>query len=153
MLFANRIKSNKFRLGQILLDAGIISPDVLTHGLNIARQAAMPLGRVLVMSGHVSDLSVDLAVETQACIRDGAIDVKIAFELLRYAHGRQISINEAYRRHGIGRYLGSLSRIGKLLLAAGLVDEAGLHCALRHSQNTAYPLGNALVSLQLVSES
>ena len=68
MRFASRCQSVKFRLGELLLSAGIISPDVLSHGLSIARRAAMPIGRVLIMSGHVSDLDIDCAVQTQNSI-------------------------------------------------------------------------------------
>ncbi|MBX9696236.1 MAG: hypothetical protein K2Z81_27855 [Cyanobacteria bacterium] len=152
MQFAKRVTSTRFRLGEILLDAGIISPEVLNQTLLIARRAAMPIGRVLVMSGHVTDLDINIAVETQSSIRNGSIDVKIAFELLRFAHKQQISIDEAYRRHGIGRDLGTLPRIGKLLLAANLIDQIGMRCALKHSESTGFPLGNSLVSLNLVAE-
>ncbi len=152
MQFAKRVTSTRFRLGEILLDAGIISPEVLNQGLLIARRAAMPIGRVLVMSGHVTDLDINIAIETQSSIRTGSIDIKIAFELLRFAHNHQISIDEAYRRHGVGRDLGTLPRVGKLLLAAGLVDAIGMRCALKHSSNSGFPLGNSLVSLNLVAE-
>lgn len=153
MLIAKRNQTSQFRLGELFLEAGIISPDVLNQGLLIAKRATMPLGRVLVMSGHVSDLDVSCALETQTSIRDGAIDVKMAKELLRFAHVHQVSINEAYRLNGIGRGLGPLPRIGKLLMASAIVDDAALACALRHSKTTGYPLGRALVSLRLISDS
>ncbi len=142
-----------FRLGEILLEAGIISPEVLEQGLLIAKRASMPLGRVLVMSGHVSELDVDCALVTQVSIRDKAIDVRMAKELLRFAHVHQVTIDEAYRLNGIGRGVGPLPRMGKLIMAAGLVDEVGLKCALRHSASTGYPLGQAMVSLNLIQSS
>lgn len=152
MRFAKRCTSIRYRLGELLLEAGIISPDVLTHGLSIAKRAAMPIGRVLVMSGHVSDLDITCAVQTQSSIRDGSIDAKLARELLRFSHVHQVSIDEAYKLNGIGRSLGPLSRLGKLVLAAGVVDESGLRCAIKHSQSTGLPIGRALVSLDLLSE-
>ncbi len=153
MLITKRNQSSRFRLGELFLEAGIISPDVLNQGLVIAKRATLPLGRVLVMSGHVSELDVVCALQTQTSIRDGAIDVKMAKALLRFAHVHQVTIDEAYRLNGIGRGVGPLPRLGKLLLAAAIVDDAGLACALRHSKSTGYPLGRALVSLQLISES
>lgn len=152
MRFASRCQLVRFRLGELLLGAGIISPDVLTHSIAIARRAAMPIGRVLIMSGHVSDLDITCALETQSSIRDGAIDEKLARQLLRFSHVHQCSINEAYRLNGIARELGPLSRFGKLVLAAGVVDESGLKCAIKHCESTNLPLGKALVALNLISE-
>jgi hypothetical protein len=153
MQFAKKVRSPLFRLGEIFLEAGIISPDVLEQGLIIAKRAAMPIGRVLVMSGHVSELDVECALVTQVSIRDKAIDIRMAKELLRFAHCHQVTIDEAYRLNGIGRGVGPLPRLGKLMMAAGVVDEVGLKCALRHSKSTGYPLGRALVSLRLITES
>lgn len=153
MQFAKKARLPLFRLGEIFLDAGIVSPDVLDQGLLIAKRATMPLGRVLVMSGHVSELDVECALSTQTSIRDGAIDVKMAKELLRFAHVHQVTIDEAYRLNGICRGIGPLPRMGKLVLAAGIVDDVGLKCALRHSRSSGYPLGRALVSLRLLDES
>jgi hypothetical protein len=151
-MFVRKAKSPLFRLGEIFLEAGIISPQVLEQGLLIAKRASMPLGRVLVMSGHVSELDVDCALVTQVSIRDGAIDVRVAKELLRFAHVHQVTIDEAYRLNGIGRGVGPLTRLGKLMLAAGIVDDIGLKCAVKHSKSTGYPLGRALVSLRLITE-
>lgn len=151
-MFVKKARSPLFRLGEIFLEAGIISPQVLEQGLLIAKRASMPLGRVLVMSGHVSDLDVDCALVTQVSIRDGAIDLRVAKELLRFAHVHQVTIDEAYRLNGIGRGVGPLSRLGKLMMAAGIVDDAGLKCAVKHSKSTGYPLGRALVSLRLITE-
>ena len=150
MRFATKCHSVRFRLGELLLGAGIISPDVLTHSLSIARRSAMPIGRVLIMSGHVSDLDINCAVETQNSIREGVIDEKLA--LLRFSHVHQVSIDESYRLNGIARDLGPLSRLGKLVLAASVVDECGLKCALKHASSTSFPLGRSLVSLNLISE-
>lgn len=151
-MIARKTRSPLFRLGEILLEAGIISPDVLDQGLIIAKRAAMPLGRVLVMSGHVSELDVECALVTQVSIRDRSIDVRMAKELLRFAHVHQVTIDEAYKLNGIGRGVGPLPRLGKLMMAAGLVDDSGLQCAVRHSKSTGYPLGRALVSLRLIDE-
>ncbi len=153
MQLAKKVRPQYFRLGEILLEAGIISPDVLNQGLVISKRATMPIGRVLIMSGHVSELDVECALSTQLSIRDGAIDVRMAKEMLRFSHVHQVGIDEAYRLNGIGRGIGPLPRMGKLVMAAGIVDDVGLKCALKHSKTTGYPLGRALVSLRLIDES
>ncbi len=141
-----------YRLGELFLEAGIISPVILTNCLVISKRTAMPIGRVLVMSGHVSDLDVECAVRTQRSVREGSIEVQMAKELLRFAHVHQVTIDEAYRLNGISRDLGTLTRLGKLLLAAGIVEEETLKKGMRYSEQTGYPLGLSLVHLNLISE-
>ncbi len=142
----------RFRIGELLLEAGIVSPEVLTHSLTIAQRSCMPLGRVLVMAGHISDLDVDSTLQTQAHVRDGSIEFAIARELLRFAHIRQVTLEDAYKMNGICVKHTSLSRLGNLLYAAGIVDDAGVDCAVRYSISNECPLGLALVSLELISD-
>lgn len=152
MLLTKRNRTPLYRLGELFLEAGIISPVILNNSLLIAKRTSMPIGRVLVMSGHVSDLDVECAVQTQGCIRDGSIEVEMAKELLRFAHVHQCTIEEAYRLNGISRDLGPLSRLGKLLLAAGIVEEGALKQGMRYAEQTGFPLGLSLVHLNHISE-
>lgn len=152
MLLAKRTRSPRYRLGELFLEAGIISPVILNNCLLVAKRTSMPLGRVLVLSGHVSELDIECAIKTQSSIRDGSIEVQMAKELLRFSHVHQVTIDEAYRLNGISRELGALSRLGKLVLAAGIVDETALKQAMRYSEKTGYPLGLSLVHLELMTE-
>lgn len=153
MLLAKKYQTAiRVRVGELLLDSGIISPEVLTQGLLIAKRATMPIGRVLVMGGHVSELDVECTLQAQASIREGSIDAQLAKRLLRFSHVYQVSIEEAYKMNGLCRNLGTLPRIGKLLLAANIVDEAGLQSGLQHCEGTSVPLGRGLVELNLISQ-
>jgi len=152
LLAAKRNRGPRYRLGEIFLEAGIISPVVLNNSLSLSKRTSMPIGRVLVMSGHVSELDVECAIKTQDSLRDGSIEAEMAKELLRFAHVHQVTIDEAYRLNGISRELGTLSRLGKLLLAAGIVDEVALKQGMRYSEQTGYPLGLSLVHLNLITQ-
>ncbi|MBX9669366.1 MAG: hypothetical protein K2X93_17205 [Candidatus Obscuribacterales bacterium] len=148
-----RNREPRYRLGELFLEAGIISPIVLNNSLLVARRTSMPLGRVLIMSGHVSELDIECALKTQGSIRAGSIDAQLAKELLRFAHVHQVTIDEAYRLNGLSRDLGPLSRLGKLVLAAGVVNEDDLSEAVQYAQDTGYPLGLSLVHLGFIEES
>jgi hypothetical protein len=152
MLLTKRNRTPLYRLGELFLEAGIISPVILNNSLVVAKRTSMPIGRVLVMSGHVSELDVECAVQAQGCIRDGSVEIEMAKELLRFAHVHQCTIEEAYRLNGISRDLGPLSRLGKLLLAAGIVEEGQLKQGMRYAEQTGYPLGLSLVHLNHISE-
>lgn len=153
MDFARRPETvARYRLGELLFEAGIISRDVLSQSLTISKRVAMPIGRILIMSGHVSDHDVDCAVITQASLREGSLDNDLAKKLLRFSHVHKVTIEEAFKLNGISRGLGTLPRLGKLILAAGLVNERGLAEAVAYSESTGYPLGKSLLALELMSE-
>ncbi len=152
MFVSTRNRTPLYLLGELFLEAGIISPVILNNSLLLAKRMSLPIGRVLVMSGHVSDHDVECAVQAQRSIRSGSIEVQMAKELLRFAHVHQCSIEEAYRLNGISRDLGQLSRLGKLLLAASIVQEDQLKQAMRYAEQTGYPLGTSLVHLNHISE-
>lgn len=152
MLNAKRNRAPRYLLGELFLEAGIVAPGVLESCLSISKKTRMQIGRTLVISGHVSELDVECAVEAQDLMRQGTIDVQLAKELLRFAHVHQVTIDEAYRMNGISRELGALSRLGKLVLAANVVTEEQLRKAMRYAEQTGYPLGQSLVHLNMLSE-
>lgn len=153
MHYPDNHKRSLHRLGEIFLEAGIISPEVFSLGIMMAKQAEMPIGRALVMAESISELDLECALEVQSAIREGTIEAKIAKELLRFAHDHQVTINEAYRLHGLSRRLGPLPRTAKLILAAGIVSENGIQAGLRSSQKSGLPIGRTLVNLRLLNQS
>jgi len=52
------------RLGQVLVDVGMISTHDLAQSLNLAREVGLPVGRVLVMSSFVSEENLQAAVRS-----------------------------------------------------------------------------------------
>ena len=59
------------RLGEILVDAGVVKSELVNQSLAIAKNTKMPIGRVLISHGHLSDLIIKNAVEAQQGVRDG----------------------------------------------------------------------------------
>ncbi|MDZ4834393.1 MAG: hypothetical protein SGJ27_11505 [Candidatus Melainabacteria bacterium] len=142
----------RYCLGELLLESGVITRAVLNNTVATAQKTQSKLGRVMVMSGHLSELDVECALKVQKSIRDGSLYMNLAKELLQFAHSHQVSLNEAYQYENVRRQWGFVSRLGKLVLGAGIVAEVELSKAMHYSLQTSYPLGQSLVHLELISD-
>lgn len=147
----NRIPRNC--LGELLLDSGAVSATGLKDCALIAKKANAPIGRALVMTGQVSELDLDNALKTQRAIRTMTVCERLAKQLLRAAHAHQVTIEEAYKLNDIKLNDGPLSRLGKLILAAEIINEYGMKQAMGYAERTCYPIGQSLMHLEYLSES
>jgi hypothetical protein len=140
------------RLGEIFADTGIIDHSAIAEGLSIARRTSFPIGRVLVMTGWIDDHDINCGVEVQALLRAGTIDKELAKDLLRFSHLNKVDINEAFRLNGLSRNGDNpTSRLGKLMLAAGVASAEKLAQAKRESLRHGCTLGGAMIMLRLIT--
>lgn len=145
-------RESRFRLGELFLETGIVDLSAVSEGLTIARRTSFPIGRVLVMTGWLNDHDITCALEVQALLREGTIDKPLAKDLLRFAHLNKVDINEAFRLNGLTRTGDNpASRLGKLMLAAGVATEEILVRANRESKRLDITLGSALVMLRVIT--
>jgi hypothetical protein len=146
----HRDKSN--RLGELFADTGIIDYSAIAEGLSIAKRTSFPIGRVLVMTGWIDEHDITCGVEVQALLRAGTIDKALAKDLLRFSHLNKVDINEAFRLNGLSRGGDNpTSRLGKLMLAAGVADAGKLAQATREAQRHQCTLGGAMIMLRLIT--
>jgi hypothetical protein len=133
------------RIGDIFAESGLISQNQVEQALSISRNAKLPLGRVLVMCGYASDIEVENALEAQRELRSGKCSRDHVYKLIRMAHLNQINLADAASLLAWeGAYTANLSQLGKLLLAAGLVDEKSLLKASVDCKQSNMPLGGFL---------
>jgi hypothetical protein len=76
--WSNGIGNN--RLGQLLIEGNAITDDELTEGLGMAACTGLPLGRVLVISGLISEDDLSTLVHLQLLLRQGSIQRQTALE-------------------------------------------------------------------------
>jgi hypothetical protein len=151
MSFINRQRDNLYRLGEIFLDTGIVDVSAVSEGLALAKRTSFPIGRVLVMTGWLDEHDINCALEVQSLLREGAIDKPLAKELLRFSHLNKVDISESFRLNGLSRGGDQQSRLGRLVLASGIVNEERLSQASREASRHCIPLGSALVMLKAIS--
>lgn len=145
-------RENRYRLGELFLETGIVDVSAVSEGLAIAKRTSFPIGRVLVMTGWVDDHDIKCALELQNLLREGTIDNSLAKDLLRYSHTNKVDISESFRLNGLSRNSDTpQSRLSRLLLASGVLDEARLAQANRESERHGVTLGAAMVMLQFIT--
>lgn len=140
---------NNSRLGDLLITWRIITPAALKEAIDIAGQTKMPIGRVIVMSGFVTDAILKLAVELQTLIRSNKITIELAGQALKMANQTGISLSDALTKCGwqdtdLAAQKRSI-KLGDILVDSRLVTPDQLEAALVQANNTGLPFGRMLV--------
>jgi hypothetical protein len=140
------------RIGELLTTAGILTQEQLKEALCRAAETELPLGKILVWSGYVTDEILRSAVHVQCLLNDKAIPLEGAVTWLAREAGREPPGTNSDRKSQLKPTEGTSNRLGELLLAAGMVSESQLDEALADSLATGLPLGRMLVYTKNVSE-
>jgi hypothetical protein len=147
-----RSPTGSLRLGEILVEAGVVKTELVNQSLAIAKNTKMPIGRVLISHGHLSDLVIQNAIEAQQAIRDGRFTREYATKLIKTAHGNNITIQEADALIAWEKaFRTSFSELGKFLMAAGIISEDFLWTAHTESKRAGAPIGAWLAESETIS--
>lgn len=135
------------RLGDLLSASGAISSGELKVVLNLAKATGLPLGRILLNHGSITEDLIQLALGLQRNIRIGEIDRNGAFEKLsQYVEdGARNSILA-----GIGLHAETLT--GCLLVKSGVITEGNIKDALRSGNQEGARLGEVLVGKGMIKQ-
>ncbi len=132
------------RIGELLVAANVIRPEVLMEALQIAKKSTTPLGRVLMSIGEISESDLQVAIEVQSLLREGVIANDFGIKALNLACKSKIPLEEAFRRLGWQppqRESMSSNELGELLQAAGVVTSERMEEAVRQSHENNLPVG------------
>jgi Tfp pilus assembly protein PilF len=140
-------------LGELLLEANFVNPQQLTQALSQCEKTGLPLGRVLVLSGVLSEALLTTAVNAQILVRDKKLDKMQASEALKQAKRRQQPLETTLKEKGFYDLPNrSCPRLGELLTAAAIISETQLSNALEMSLTNRKPIGQALIEAQVINE-
>jgi hypothetical protein len=141
------------RLGDLLTNAGLLKPADLREAMLIARQQQLPVGRVLIMSGYLSEGQLQSAVQAQSMVKDGLIDFEGAIQALNYVATDHVPLEEALNRMGWSQNSAQITnKLGEFLVEAGLVAAPDVQYALGQCQEIGLPLGRVLVVTGYLTE-
>lgn len=142
------------RLGDLLVEAEILTRDDLKVCLEDCYTSGMPLGRILVLNGIVNEMQTYAALTAQVLIRERKITRSQAIEGLRMVANRNLTLEESLELDGIEMVVRAQKiRLGELLLSADLVSEIDLLSAVERGMIDEQPIGQVLVRVGLISES
>ena len=146
-------QASPVRLGDLLTGAGLLKAEDLRQGMLIAKTQALPVGRVLIMSGFIIEPHLQAAVQAQSMLKDGLIDLETALGSLRVISRDGLSLDQALSKMGWAQPVNQVTnKLGELLIEAGLVSRAQLDAALVQGESTGLPLGRVLVTNGWLSE-
>jgi hypothetical protein len=152
---ANAAPQNQpLRLGDLLTSAGLLKAEELRQAMLIAKSQGLPVGRVIIMSGFMSENNLQAAVQCQSLLKDGILTAEIAVNALRTLHRENISLDEALQKLSVNlnQSGNSTNKLGELLIEAGILTKAQLDDALAHGKSSGLPLGRVLVVTNIISE-
>ncbi len=141
------------RLGELLTQVGIVQPHELTEAIQTSSETGLPIGRVLIMSGYLTDQELQAAVQAQSLVKDKVIELDLALKALQTVSQEGLTLEQALRTLGwVNKRSATTAKLGEFLIAAELCSQEQLDEALRTSQETGLPLGRILVLTQTVSD-
>ncbi|MBS1994948.1 MAG: hypothetical protein JSS86_01500 [Cyanobacteria bacterium SZAS LIN-2] len=140
------------KLGELLLESGLVDKQQLDAALAHGQTSGLPLGRVLVVTGAVSEQLLSSALNAQILIRDRRVTREQAISSLRSAKERQVPIEETLAETGVAVLSAESVRLGELLVMARLLDEQKLMQAVELGLINEQPIGQVLVQNGMVEE-
>jgi len=145
--------TSHIRIGELLMQSEILSSDFIRDALERFEQRGLPIGKVLVMSGYLTEAELRQALEVQSLVNDGHLPLELGVTVLRVAHKEHVSLNEAFQRSGLVQPEDQeTNRLGQLLVAAGIVTDRDLEEALQINVRTGLPLGHVFCFHGYVSQ-
>ncbi|MBY0551145.1 MAG: hypothetical protein K2W95_27950 [Candidatus Obscuribacterales bacterium] len=133
-------------IGELLTKSDILSIDDLQSCLDRAKERGLPIGKVMVMLGHIKQRELKAAVEAQSLINDGMLSSDLAAKALQLVAKQDMKLPEALGQLGWKKQkAGATNRIGELLVEAEAITWEQLDEALRTSIETGLPVGRVLV--------
>ena len=142
-----KVKKSDWRLGTILTELSLLSPEELEVALMMTRSTGMPLGSVLLATGALTREELRAMIEAQSMLKDQLVDqdkLLAAVPLLK--DQKSLGLEGALRRIKWHRDSKAPSnKLGQLLVSAQLISQLDLAKGLAHNRNSLQPLGRTLV--------
>lgn len=147
--------ANKVKLGELLIDAGIITSGDLTEAIQVSRRLGVPIGQALLVSRCVTDSVLEAALEAQPLVKNGTISRAAAVDALRKTFEDGTPLRLVLDLHGeTGEDSHQTSqRLAELLLDSEIVNQDQVEQAMMTSFSSGMPLGSALVLEGVLSPS
>ncbi len=141
------------KLGELLIDAGIIEKEEMEAAHHKSLERGEPLGVVLVAEGLLTESYLDAALELQVRVRDGMFSREQAITALKQDPRRLLDMIAPNMKADEGLKLKTKAaiRLGELLMRAGIVSQSDVLQALELSLAHGHPIGEMLVARGFVS--
>jgi hypothetical protein len=140
------------QIGDLLVAAGLVSPDSIESALVMSKGRKSPLGKVLVESGLVTERELNGTLQAQNLIRERLISPEKASDVLKLMRVNDTFVDNLF---SIGCEIDAINfgrNLGKLFVDAGAISPHKLSLALETSILSGLPIVRVLVLQKSVSE-
>jgi tetratricopeptide (TPR) repeat protein len=141
-----------FLIGDLLVRAGVITAKQLDEAIRLAGNKHVQVGQMLVMARHLTQHSLQAAVDAQSAVRDRTIDMNTAVKALKSACRNGQTFSDALHADQYGAKEVATNKLGELLLEAGMINRDQFAKAYQRSLSTGLPLGRMLVLNGAISD-
>jgi hypothetical protein len=138
-------------LGELILDAGMMTRQQLTEAIRVSTLSGMPLGKYLSISGAISTPILFEALNAQVAIRDGTVTREQAIAKVKEASFKRTAIAKSVLTttggHGSAK---AEIKLGELLCLADIISEADVLSAVEVGLFKQQPIGQVLVDSNVI---
>lgn len=138
------------RLGDLLVEASIVTEQQLEEALTCNQSSGLPLGRILVLSGALTDQVLVAALNAQMLLRQGTIQRLDAIRAIIASTKRKTSTPNTMSPNETLKLPPRESFLEDLLVHAEIVTQQDFERAVRTAIDVGTGVGAALVHLGLV---
>lgn len=133
------------RVGELLVQAGMLTEEQLEDRLEMAKTIGQPLGQILIRSKDLNRYQLICMLQIQSTISDGAITLVQGLEAVQLVCRNGVELGEALITVGYDKFQSNTFKLGEILIGANLISQLQLVDALTDSLQTSLPLGQVLV--------
>jgi predicted small secreted protein len=144
--------ANENRLGQLLVSAEVITQEQLDAALKVFYTAGLPLARVLVVRGVISNLVAYAALTSQQLLRENKLSRDQAVMCVKAASVSRGKIEDNYVSGYLRMQPMHNVRLGELLVLSGIASEADVMQAVEWAITRGETLGDVFVSRGIIGE-
>jgi hypothetical protein len=141
------------KIGELLVKSGFLQATDIVEAIQVSKRVQIPIGRVLMASGLVTENLLQVTLSAQLLLRDHLVSEEKAAEAIKLAYGEEISLKEALQRLNVSAEISlDTANLAELLRDSDIVTEEELENALKTSSRAGIPLSGALVLQGVISQ-
>lgn len=144
---------NHLRIGDLLMQANVVSSSLIADALVKYENKGLPLGKVLVLSGCLDDLQLRNAVDLQFMVNDGLLTLDAAVQVMQAAFEKKLDLSEAFKEAKVLQPEDrETNKLGQLLYDSHIANDSLINTCLESAKKTSLPLGHVLCQRGFVSQ-
>lgn len=134
--------------GELLTASGIITREVFAQAVLLSQKTSMPLGRILVMSGHIAEGDLTSSLKTAHLVLGEQLQRGYAVQALKEACHLCLPVEEILDQMFEHT---NATLLGRLLLSAGILNEVQISIFHKTAIASSCTMGSVLVKDNTIS--